>query len=138
MEAGLGLDQAIVRVGQEMGVSHRELSEEFLQINFEQRAGGRRLDAWKAFADRAHVESVRSFVAMLAQTDRFGTPISKALATFSDTLRTQRRQRAEEMAAKTTIKLVIPLVFFIFPDIFIVTIGPAIISIMKNIGHIME
>jgi tight adherence protein C len=138
MEAGLGMDQAIVRVGQELGVSHRELSEEFTQINFEQRAGARRLDAWRAFADRANVESVRSFVAMLAQTDRFGTPISKALGTFSDTLRTQRRQRAEELAAKTTIKLVVPLVFFIFPDIFIVTIGPAIISIMRNLGHIMD
>jgi tight adherence protein C len=138
MEAGLGADQAMVRVGQELGVSHRELSEELLQINFEQRAGARRIDAWKAFADRAEVESVRSFVAMLVQTDRFGTPISKALAAFSDALRTQRRQRAEELAAKTTIKLVVPLVFFIFPDIFIVTIGPAIISIMRNLGHIMD
>jgi len=138
MEAGLGADQAMVRVGQELGVSHRELSEEFLQINFEQRAGARRIDAWKAFADRANVESVRSFVAMLVQTDRFGTPISKALATFSDALRTQRRQRAEEMAAKTTIKLVLPLVFFIFPNVFIVTVAPAVIAIMRNIGHIGE
>jgi len=138
MEAGLGADHAIVRVGQELGVSHRELSEEFLQINFEQRAGARRIDAWKAFADRANVESVRSFVAMLVQTDRFGTPISKALATFSDALRTQRRQRAEEMAAKTTIKLVLPLVFFIFPNVFIVTVAPAIIAIMRNMGHIVE
>lgn len=124
MGAGLGLDQAIVRVGHELATSHRELSEEFLQINLEQRAGARRLDAWKAFADRADVENVRSFVAMLVQTDRFGTPISNALSTFSDTLRVQRRQRAEELAAKTTIKLVIPLVLFIFPNIFIVTVGP--------------
>ena len=123
MGAGLGLDQAIVRVGHELATSHRELSEEFLQINLEQRAGARRLDAWKAFADRADVENVRSFVAMLVQTDRFGTPISNALSTFSDTLRVQRRQRAEELAAKTTIKLVIPLVLFIFPNIFIVTVA---------------
>jgi tight adherence protein C len=138
MEAGLGMDQSVVRVGQELAMSHRELSEEFMQINFEQRAGARRMDAWKAFADRANVESVRSFVAMLVQTDRFGTPISKALSTFSDTLRTQRRQRAEELAAKTTIKLVIPLVFFIFPSIFIVTVAPAVISVIRNIGHMVE
>jgi len=136
MEAGLGLDQAIVRVGHELAMSHRALSEELLQINFEQRAGARRIDAWKAFADRADVESVRSFVGMLVQTDRFGTPISKGLATFSDSLRTQRRQRAEELAAKTTIKLVLPLVLLIFPSIFIVTVGPALISIIRSIGHI--
>ena len=136
MEAGLGLDQALVRVGQELVVSHRELSEEFLQINFEQRAGARRIDAWKAFAERANVESVRSFVAMLVQTDRFGTPISKGLGTFSDSLRLKRRQTAEELAAKTTIKLVLPLVFFIFPNIFIVTVAPAVIAVIRNIGHI--
>ena len=136
MEAGLGLDQAIVRVGQELRVSHRELSEELLQINLEQRAGSPRIAAWKDFADRANVESVRSFVAMLIQTDRFGTPISKSLSIFSDTLRTHRRQQAEEMAAKTTIKLVPPLVFFIFPDIFIVTVAPAVITVMQNMKHL--
>ena len=108
MEAGLGLDQGIVRVGQELRVSHPELSEELLQINFEQRAGAPRIAAWKSFSDRADSENVRSFVAMLVQTDRFGTPISKSLGNFSDALRTQRRQKAEEMAAKTTIKLVPP------------------------------
>ena len=122
MEAGLGLDQGIVRVGQELRVSHPELSEELLQINFEQRAGAPRIAAWKSFSDRADTESVRSFVAMLVQTDRFGTPISKSLGNFSDALRTQRRQKAEEMAAKTTIKLVPPLVFFIFPSIGIVIV----------------
>jgi tight adherence protein C len=137
MEAGLGLDQGIVRIGQELRVSHPELSEEFLQINFEQRAGAPRLAAWKDFADRANIESVRSFVAMLIQTDRFGTPISKSLGNFSDALRTQRRQKAEEMAAKTTIKLVPPLVFFIFPSIGIVVVGPAVITVMKNITHIV-
>jgi tight adherence protein C len=138
MEAGLGLDQGIVRVGQELRVSHRELSEELLQINFEQRAGVPRIDAWKSFADRVDLESVRSFVAMLIQTDRFGTPLSKSLANFSDALRTQRRQQAEEAAAKTTIKLVPPLVFFIFPNIAITTVVPAIITVAKNIGHIVE
>jgi len=137
MEAGLGLDQGIVRIGQELRISHPELSEELLQINFEQRAGSQRIAAWKSFSDRVDLESVRSFVAMLIQTDRFGTPISKSLGNFSDALRTQRRQKAEEMAAKTTIKLVPPLVFFIFPSIGIVVVGPAVISVMKNITHIV-
>jgi tight adherence protein C len=137
MEAGLGLDQGIVRIGHELRVSHPELSEELLQINFEQRAGVPRLAAWKSFADRANVESVRSFVAMLIQTDRFGTPISKSLGAFSDALRTQRRQKAEELAAKTTIKLVPPLVFFIFPSMGIVTVGPAVITVMKAMRHLV-
>jgi tight adherence protein C len=137
MEAGLGLDQGIVRIGQELRLSHRALSEELLQINFEQRAGMQRIAAWKSFAERADVESVRSFVAMLIQTDRFGTPIAKSLGNFSDALRTQRRQKAEELAAKTTIKLVPPLVFFIFPSIGIVVVGPAVLTVMKNIAHIV-
>jgi tight adherence protein C len=137
MEAGLGLDQSIVRIGQEFRISHPALSEEFLQVNFEQRAGSPRLAAWKGFADRVDLESARSFVAMLIQTDRFGTPISKSLGAFSDALRTQRRQQAEEMAAKTTIKLVPPLVFFIFPSMGIVTVGPAVVTLMKNMGHLV-
>jgi tight adherence protein C len=129
MEAGLGLDQGIVRVGHELRLSHPELSEEFLLINFEQRAGVQRNSAWQSFAQRANFESARSFVAMLIQTDRFGTPIAKSLSAFSDALRTQRRQLAEEMAAKTTIKLVPPLVFFIFPSMGVVVIGPAVIAV---------
>lgn len=136
MEAGLGLDQALVRVGQELKVSHPELSEEFLQINLEQRAGHPRIGAWRNMADRVAVESVRSFVNMLVQTERFGTPISKSLATFSDALRTQRRQKAEELAAKTTIKLVLPLVLLIFPTMFIVTVAPAVITLMKSFSTI--
>src|SRR5713226_5110332 len=138
MEAGLGLDQGIVRVGQELRVSHPALSEELLQINFEQRAGSPRVAALESFDELADTESVRSFVAMLVQTDRFGTPISKSLGNFSEALRTQRRQKAEEMAAKTTIKLVLPLVFFIFPSIGIVTVLPAVITVMENIGHIVD
>ena len=97
----------------------------------------RRIPAWKSFSDRVDLESVRSFVAMLIQTDRFGTPISKSLGNFSEALRTQRRQKAEELAAKTTIKLVPPLVFLIFPSIGIVVVGPAVLSVMKNIAHIV-
>jgi tight adherence protein C len=132
MEAGLGLDQAIVRVGQELRLSHPELSEELLQINLEQRAGNPRVGAWRAMAERVGLESVRSFVNMLVQTERFGTPISRALGVFSDSLRTQRRQQAEELAAKTTIKLVFPLVLFIFPSIFIVTVTPAVITLIRS------
>lgn len=138
LEAGLGLDQGIVRLGQEMRVSHPELSEEFMQINFEQRAGIARVQAWKSFSDRVDLESVRSFVAMLIQTERFGTPVSKSLGMFSDALRTARRQKAEELAAKTTIKLVFPLVFFIFPTVGIVVMLPPFISIMRNLQTFLK
>jgi tight adherence protein C len=137
VEAGLGLDQALVRVGQELEIRHAELSEEFMQISLEQRAGNPRIGAWRSMADRVDLESVRSFVNMLVQTERFGTPISKSLAQFSDALRTQRRQQVEEMAAKTTIKLVFPLVLFIFPSIFIVTAAPAVITLMKGFGTVI-
>lgn len=138
LEAGLGLDQGIVRLGQELRVSHPELAEELLQINFEQRAGVPRIAAWKSFADRVDLESVRSFVAMLIQTDRFGTPISKSLGAFSDALRTQRRQKAEELAAKTTIKLLFPLALFIAPAMGIVLIGPAFISLVQHFQHTFQ
>jgi len=138
LEAGLGMDQAVVRVGQELEVSHPELSEELLLINFEQRAGVQRNDAWQSFAVRANFESARSFVAMLMQTDRFGTPIAKSLGAFSDALRTQRRQQAEERAAKTTIKLVPPLVFCIFPAMGVVVVGPAMIAVSYFFGHFLH
>lgn len=138
LEAGLGIDQGIVRLGQELRVSHPALSEELLQINFEQRAGVPRITAWKSFSDRVDLESVRSFVAMLIQTDRFGTPISKSLGTFSDALRTQRRLKAEELAAKTTIKLLFPLALFIAPSMAIVLLGPAFISLMKGFEHFLH
>jgi tight adherence protein C len=138
LEAGLGLDQGVVRVGQELRVSHPELSEELLLVNFEQRAGVQRNAAWQSFATRANFESARSFVAMLIQTDRFGTPIAKSLGAFSDALRTQRRQKAEEMAAKTTIKMVPPLVFFIFPSMGVVVVGPAVIAVGDFLAHFMK
>lgn len=138
LEAGLGLDQAVVRVGQELEMSHPELSEELLLINFEQRAGVQRNAAWQSFAVRAGFESARSFVAMLIQTDRFGTPIAKSLSAFSDALRTQRRQQAEERAAKTTIKLVPPLVFCIFPAMGVVVIGPAIVAVSYFFAHFLH
>jgi tight adherence protein C len=137
LEAGLGMDQAVVRVGQELEMSHPALSEELLLINFEQRAGVQRIAAWQSFAVRAGFESARSFVAMLIQTDRFGTPIAKSLSVFSDSLRTQRRQQAEQRAAKTTIKLVPPLVFCIFPAMGVVVVGPAMVAIRKFFVHFL-
>jgi tight adherence protein C len=138
MDAGLGMDQAIVRVGHELRLNHPELSEELLQINLEQRAGNPRIGAWRNMADRVGLETVRSFVSMLVQTERFGTPISRSLAVFSDSLRTNRRQRAEELAAKTTIKLIFPLVIFIFPSIFIVTLVPAVITLIKSFSQFLK
>ena len=129
VDAGLGLDQALLRVGADLGLSHREINEEFQQVNLAQRAGQPRLEAWQNLADRTKIDEFRSFVNMLTQTDRFGTPIAKALSRFSEDLRLKRRQHAEEAAAKTKIKIIFPLVLFIFPCIFIVLLAPAVISI---------
>ena len=138
MEAGLGMDQAMIRVGKELKVSHPELSDEFGLINLEQRTGKARVDAWKAMADRTNLDTMRSFVNMLVQTERFGTPLSKSLSTFADSLRSKRRQQAEQMAAKTSVKLVFPLVLFIFPSMFIVLLAPAVISITRNMGKFFQ
>ena len=138
MEAGLGLDQALIRVGHELRLSHPDLSDEFDLINLEQRAGKPRLDAWRNMAGRSDLEVMRSFVSMLVQTERFGTPISRSLGTFADSLRLKRRQLAEEMAAKTTIKMIFPLVLFIFPSMFIVLLAPAVISISNNLGRFFK
>ena len=134
VDAGLGLDQALLRTGQELGASHPAIAEEFMLINLEQRAGKPRINAWRDMADRTELETVRGFATMLAQSDRFGTPISKALGTFADDLRKKRSQQAEELAAKTTVKLMFPLVLFIFPSMFIVLLGPAALAISRNLG----
>ena len=105
VDAGLGLDQALLRVGNELGVSYPDIQEEFLQVNREQRAGRPRLEAWQNLADRTQIEEFSAFVSMLAQTDRFGTPIIRALTRLSEDIRMKRRQRAEEAAAKTKIKI---------------------------------
>ena len=132
MEAGLGMDQALIRIGEELQLAHKDLSDELLFIRLEQRAGTPRVEAWRNMANRTGLEVFRSFVNMLVQTERFGTPLSKSLGYFADALRTKRRQQAEEMAAKTTVKLVFPLVCFIFPSMFIVLLVPAIISISRS------
>ena len=131
MEAGLGIDQAMVRVGEEIRLTSPALAEELQIINREQRAGKPRLDAWRSMAERVDIDVVRQFVTMLVQTERFGTPIASALGQFADTLRTRRTQIVEEAAAKTGVKLLFPLVLFIFPSIFVVTLMPAILRIGK-------
>src|ERR1700688_4457103 len=132
VEAGLGLDQALLRVAQELSVAHPELSDELHLVNLEMRVGKTRLDAMRELAQRTGLDELKSLVAMLIQTERFGTSIAQSLRVFSDDLRTRRRQRAEEMAAKISIKMVPVLVLFIFPALMIVVLGPAIVAIMRQ------
>jgi tight adherence protein C len=133
VEAGLGLDQAMLRVGQELHLSHPDIHYEFMQVNLEQLAGKPRLEAWKSAAERTQIPEFSLFVSMLTQADRFGTPIVRALSRFGDEIRLKRKQRAEEMAAKSKIKILFPLVLFIFPCIFIVLLAPAMLNIAKNL-----
>jgi tight adherence protein C len=128
VEAGLALDQALMRVGVDLHHAHPDLSDEFHFVNLEMRAGKPRAEALRNLVDRTGVDDIRALVATLIQTDRFGTSVAQALRVHSDSLRTQRRQRAEEQAAKTTIKMVPPLVIFILVPFLFVTIGPALIQ----------
>ena len=131
VEAGSALDQAIVKATEELALPYPALAEELRLITTETRAGKPRLEAFKNFAARTGVDDVRALVAMMVQTDRFGTSIAQALRTHANVSRTKRRQRAEERAAKLGVKLVFPLVFFLFPAMYVVVLGPAIIKIMK-------
>jgi tight adherence protein C len=138
VEAGLGLDQAIARVGSELAFAYPELSDELRLINLELRAGKARSEALRNLADRTGVDDLSSLVTMLIQTDKFGTSVAQSLRVYSDTLRTKRRQRAEEAAAKTGVKMVFPLVFCIFPAIWVVTIGPAAIRFVTVLFPLIE
>lgn len=138
VDAGLGIDQALLRVGQELGISHPQITEELLQINREQRAGKPRIQAWADMAARSELGDIDAFASMLMQTERFGTPIARALSSFADTVRQKRRQMAEEMAAKTTVKIIFPLVLFIFPSMFIVLLGPAALSIIRGMAAMTQ
>jgi len=131
VEAGSGLDQALVKASDELAITHPALAEELRMITTEVRAGKPRLDAFKNFAERTKVDDVRSLVALLVQTDRFGTSIAQALRTHAETSRTKRRQRAEERAAKVGVKLVFPLVLFLFPALYVVILGPAVIQFLR-------
>jgi tight adherence protein C len=130
VEAGLSLDQAMMRVGQDLSHAHKELSSEFHLFDLETRAGKPRVEALRNLADRTGVDDIRALVATLIQTDRFGTSVAQALRVHSDSLRTERRQRAEEQAAKTTVKMIIPLVLFVMPSLIFVTVGPAVIQLI--------
>jgi tight adherence protein C len=132
IEAGLSMDQATARTSVELRKAQPELCDELYIVVLEQRAGRPRADAWKHLAERTGVDCVRNLTTMLIQAEQFGTSVAKTLRVHSDTLRTQRVQAVEEAAAKTTIKLLFPLVFFIFPSLFVVTLGPAMISIAAS------
>ncbi len=112
-----------------------ELSEELFIVSYEQRAGKPRLEAWRSMSERVDLETIRQFVAMLVQTDRLGTPIAKALGTFADGMRTKRLLMAEEQAAKTTVKLIFPLAIFIFPALFVVLLGPGVLTVLKALEN---
>jgi tight adherence protein C len=131
LEAGLSLDQAVLRASDELRSTHPALSEELGLVMLDIRAGRHRMDAWRSFAERTDQESTRLLVSILLQADQFGSGISKTLRVHSDGMRIRRRQRVEEMAAKTHVKLVFPLVLFIFPSLFVVTIGPAVITLAE-------
>jgi tight adherence protein C len=138
VEAGLGLDQALTRVGAELKFAYPELAEELNLINLELRAGKARSEALRNLADRTGVDDLSALVTMLIQTDKFGTSVAQSLRVYSETLRTKRRQRAEEAAAKTGVKMVFPLVFCIFPAIWVVTIGPAAIKFVNVLLPLIE
>jgi tight adherence protein C len=131
VEAGSGLDQAIIKATDELRVSYPALSNEFGLMTTEIRAGKPRLEAFRNLAERTKVDDVQSLVAMLVQTDRFGTSVAQALRTYADVLRTKRRQRAEEKAAKLGVKLVFPLVLCMFPALYVVTLGPAVLEMIR-------
>ncbi len=131
VEAGMGLDAAINRVGQEMKWSNKAWSDELNVYNLELRAGKLRRDALRNLAIRTDIEDVNSFATTLIQTDKFGTSLAQALRVYSDVFRTKRYQRAEEMAAKLPVKLVFPAILFIFPSLFVVLAGPAAIRVYQ-------
>ena len=138
VEAGLGLDQALQRVGAELASAYPDLSDELRLVNLELRAGKARAEALRNLGQRSGVDDLNSLVTMLIQTDKFGTSVAQSLRVYSETLRTKRRQRAEEAAAKTGVKMVFPLVFCIFPAIWVVTIGPAAIKFMTVLFPLIE
>jgi tight adherence protein C len=132
VEAGLSMDKATMRTSQELRISQPAIADELHLLFLEQRAGCSRADAWKHLAERTQVDTIRSLASILIQADKFGTSIGKTLRAHSETLRTQRRQNVEEQAAKTTVKLVFPLVLLIFPSLLVVTVGPSMIVMFES------
>jgi tight adherence protein C len=135
VEAGMGLNQAIVKVSEELSHTHKEISEELKLVNLEIRSGRSRAEALRNMGDRTGVDDIIALAAMLIQTEKFGTSIARSLRIHSDALRTERTQRAEEAAAKTTIKLIFPLMFCIFPALLVVILGPAFMNLARIFGE---
>ena len=133
LEVGTGLDAAISRVGEEMKLNSKVLSEEFKLLSLELRAGKHRRDALKNLALRTDLEDVSELVTLLIQTDKFGTSVAQALRVHSDSMRIKRYQRAEEVATKLPVKLLFPLILFIFPSLFVILLGPAVIQIFRTL-----
>ena len=138
VEAGLGLNAALQRVGRELELVEPVLSTEMAITNREIRAGKPRDEALRNLGDRTGVDDIKSLVAMLIQSDRFGTSIASSLRVFADSMRTKRRQRAEEMVSKASIKLIFPLLLFIFPALLIVLLGPAIITLYRALDQLSK
>jgi tight adherence protein C len=138
VEAGLGLDQAILHVSKELHLAHPELSNEWSLVNLEMRAGKRRTDALRNLAERTGEPELKKLIAMLVQNDRFGTGLAESLRAHSDFMRTKRKQDAEERAGKVGVKLVFPIFFFILPAMMIVTAGPAILQLFKELFPMMR
>ena len=136
IEAGLGLNAAMMRVSEELKTVHSDISEEFELANLEIRVGRERDEALRNLAERTGVDDLRSLVAMLIQADRFGTSIARAVRAFSDSLRTKRRQRAEQAAQKAAVKLLLPLACFLFPTLFIAILGPAALTLIDTVGKL--
>ncbi len=134
IEAGLGLNAAMLKISEELKDVHPDISEEFEMANLEIRVGREREEALRNLAERTGVDDLRSLVAMLIQADRFGTSIAKAVRVFSDSLRTKRRQRAEQAAQKAAVKLLLPLALFLFPTLFIAILGPAALNLIDTLG----
>jgi len=138
VESGLGLDQAIMQVAKELEAAHPEITEELAIVNFELKAGKRRAEALRNLADRTAVEDLKKLVAVLIQADRFGTGVAQSLRAHSDYMRVQARQVAEEKAAKLGVKLVFPIFFCILPSLFVVTVGPVVMKIMRELLPMMN
>jgi tight adherence protein C len=138
VEAGLSMDKATMRTSEELRISQPAIADELNLVYLEQRAGRPRGEAWKHIGDRTDVDTIRSLASILIQADKFGTSIGKTLRSYSETLRTRRRQDAEEQAAKTTVKLVFPLVLFIFPSLFVVTLGPSMIIMFEGFAKYLS
>ena len=138
VESGLGLDQAILQVSKELEFAHPDISEEFGLVNLELKAGKRRPEALRNLAERTNVDDLKKLVAVLIQADRFGTGIAASLRTHADFMRVQARQVAEEKAAKLGVKLVFPIFFFILPTLFVVTVGPMVVKIIREVIPMMQ